>query len=40
MSELDDTFTKRIQDDLSKNDEYKLFMDQDNYISEVLRKDS
>ena len=34
MSELNDTFIKRIQDDLSKNDEYKLFMELDNYISE------
>lgn len=34
MSELDDTFIKRIQDDLSKNPEYKLFMEQDNYVSE------
>jgi hypothetical protein len=34
MSELDDTFIKRIQDDLSKNSGYKLFMEQDNYVSE------
>lgn len=34
MSELDDEIAKRIQEDLSKNPEYKLFMEQDNYISE------
>lgn len=34
MSKLDDAMIKRIKDDLSKNPEYKLFMEHDNYISE------
>lgn len=34
MTELDQHFIKRINDDLAKNPDYKLFMEKDNYISE------
>ena len=35
MAELEDAIVNRIKEDVAMNDEYKLFMEQDNYISEV-----